>query len=788
MKKSYIELPFIALRGINAVPGMVVNFDVSRRKSVHAIEEVMTDASGGQRIFITAQKNIEVSEPKLKDMYQIGTISVIKQVIKLPNSILRVVAEGERRARVKGLLEYNDMLYASLEMLEEDTKKPNDLVEKAMCRNLHELLKLYAAAGPGTGRESIKQLIEINDINKLINRFMMDFPIDYTQRQRLLEMTRLQERFEAVAELLSQETQILRIRDDLSQKVSQKVEKNQREYVLREQLKVIHEELDGEDTQSETDEYYAAADRLEASSEVKERIRKEIKRYKTLSGSSSEASVTRGYIETLLELPWDKMSQDNNNVAKAKAILNEDHYGLEKVKERILEFLAIRAYSDKCDSPVICLTGPPGTGKTSIAKSIARALDRQYVRICLGGVRDEAEIRGHRKTYVGAMPGRIIEALRAAKVKNPLILLDEIDKMSNDYRSDTASAMLEVLDGEQNKSFRDHYVELPVDLSQVLFIATANDVSELPRPLLDRMEIIEINSYTDNEKLHIAKDYLIKKQLAKAGLSGNSLHFTDKAVYTIMEGYVKEAGVRSLERSIAHICRKAVADFLVECPEAADNPAIKFRRVNVSEKNIAYYLGKRKYYRDSLGMSDRVGVVRGLAWTSAGGDTLTVEAAVMPGKGNLQITGQVGDVMHESAQIAMSCARSAALKDYDVDSGYFDANDIHIHIPEGAVPKDGPSAGITMAVAVLSAVTGKKVNGRLAMTGELTLKGRVLPVGGLKEKLLAANKAGVKSVLVPKENKADIEELSSEITGNMKIEYVTTLKQVIELAMTRGMS
>ena len=782
MKKKSYNLPFIALRGINVVPGMVINFDVSRRKSVRAIEEVMSNPEEEQKIFVVAQRDMLVSEPRLKDMYDIGTIAAVKQVIKLPNSIIRVAVEGEQRAKIGELMERGDILYARADVIEEDDTVPPKLVEKAMCRNLHELLKLYAAANTGINRDAIKQLLEINDIKKLVNKFMSDFPMDYTDRQKLLEITPLQTRFEEEERILAEETEILRIKDDISQKVSQRVEKNQRDYVMREQLKVLHEELDGEDAGSEIDEYYAAVEKLQASDEVKERINKEIRRYKPLASGSSEANVSRGYIETVLSLPWDRCSDDNNDIARAEKILNEDHYGLEKVKERILEFLALKAFTNGAESPIICLVGPPGTGKTSIAKSVARALNREYVRICLGGVKDEAEIRGHRKTYVGAMPGRIIEGLRNAGTGNPLMLLDEIDKVSNDYRSDTSSALLEVLDREQNRNFRDHYIELPVDLSKVLFIATANDVSEMQRPLLDRMEIIEINSYTSNEKLHIAKDYLVPKQLKKAGLKKSSIKFTDKALLTIMDSYVKEAGVRGLERNIAHICRKAVTEILTDNPDAADNRDIKFRPVKVSERNIEHYLGKKKYLPEDSYEGRRVGTVRGLAWTSVGGDTLTIEVITMPGKGNLVLTGQMGDIMQESAKIAMSHVRAVAGTKYNIDSEYFENTDFHLHIPEGAVPKDGPSAGITMATALLSAVTGKKVRKNLAMTGEITLMGYVLAVGGLKEKLLAAKTAGVKTVLVPARNKADIAELSDEITGGMDIVYVSEFEQVIKNA------
>lgn len=779
--KKYI-LPFVALRGITVVPGMAIHFDVSRKKSIRAIEEAMNDVSGNQQIFVVTQKNPEAALPKLKDMYEVGTIATIKQVIKMPNAILRVVVEGQFRAKFGGSFmtkdDAKDVVYAEAIVLNDDTTKISDIVKEAMLRKLKDLIKLYAQINTSMSRDSLHQLLDASSLEMLIHRIMVDFPMDYTKRQKLLEITSVEVRFEEIARILANETQILQIKDDLSHKVSQLVEKNQKEYVLREQLKAIHEELGESDPASDSDEYSNLVEKLQASEEVKSKLNKEIKRYKTLSGSSSEANVCRGYIETLLDLPWDKTSTDNNDINHAKEILDEDHYGLKKVKERILEYLAVRTFSNSGDSTIICLVGPPGTGKTSIARSVARALDKEYVRICLGGVRDESEIRGHRKTYVGAMPGRIIEGLRQAKVKNPVMLLDEIDKVSKDYRSDTSSALLEVLDPEQNKHFRDHYVELPTDLSEVLFIATANDLSDMPRPLLDRMEIIEVNSYTANEKLAIAKEYLIPKQLKKVGLTKNEIKFSDKAIQKIIEGYTREAGVRNLERTIAHICRKAVTNYLMQGGNGNNN---KFARVKITDRNLADYLEKEKYHKESLSRKLEVGIVRGLAWTAVGGDTLQIEVNVLPGKGTLLLTGQMGDVMQESAKIALSYVKSVAGK-YNVPKEYFENVDFHIHIPEGAVKKDGPSAGITMSTALLSAVTDKKVKADIAMTGEVTLRGKVLPVGGLKEKLLAANVTGIKMVLVPEKNRPDIEELDEEIIGNMQVEYVSDMEQVAKLA------
>ena len=574
--------------------------------------------------------------------------------------------------------------------------------------------------------------------------------------------------------LLLKEIEITAIKNDFQAKVKAHVDKNQKEYLLREQMKVIREELGEDNTESDADHFMDALGKIKADKEVKEKIKKEIDRFKNISSSSSESAVARGYIETLLELPWNKTSRDNKDLKNAEQILNADHYGLEKVKGRMLEFLAVRNLTSKGESPIICLVGPPGTGKTSIARSVAKALDKKYVRISLGGVRDEAEIRGHRRTYVGAMPGRIVNGLRSAGVKNPLMLLDEIDKMSSDYKGDTASALLEVLDAEQNKKFRDHYVEIPIDLSEVLFIATANSVQDIPRPLLDRMELIEVTSYTENEKLHIAKEHLLAKQMERNGIRPEQLAITDKALAKIISGYTREAGVRNLERKLGEICRKAARPLYEGEKE----------KIKVTEQNLEKFLGKEKYSFDKKNDTDEVGIVRGLAWTSVGGDTLEIEVNIMPGKGEFQLTGQLGDVMKESAQAGISYIRSVS-EEYHIPKKFFQENDIHIHIPEGAVPKDGPSAGITMATAMLSAITKTPVRADVAMTGEITLRGRVLPIGGLKEKTLAAKNAGIKTICVPKKNEKDIDEISPEIKKGLKIVFVEQMKDVLDVAFVK---
>lgn len=765
MGELEMKLPAVALRGMVILPEMITHFDVTRVRSVKAVERALTQE---QRLFITAQKDPEDETPDMDRLFLTGTVAEIKQIVKMPHHILRVLVEGLYSAKLTHL-DGEEYLEASVVRVDpEDFGKLPRSGKEAMYRNLQDIFRRYCEGSSRTGKDIVRQVLDSDGLEKLMTQVMVHTPFAWEQQQKLLETLSLAERYEMLCIMLNNEIEIEQFRKGIQEKVKARVDKNQKDYILREQMKVIREELGDEGPGAEAEQFRKAVEELSASEEVKERIQKEIQRFLNAGSNSAEASVIRGYIETLLELPWDRRSKDRLDLKEAKKILEKEHYGLEKVKERILEFLAVKRMLDGGESPILCLVGPPGTGKTSVARSIAHALNKKYVRICLGGVRDEAEIRGHRRTYIGAMPGRIVDGIRHAGVKNPLMVLDEIDKVSSDHRGDTFSALLEVLDSEQNAKFRDHYVELPVDLSEVMFLCTANDTQTIPRPLLDRMEIIEVSSYTENEKLHIAKEHLLPKQMKRHGLKKSQLQMTEKALEKMIHQYTREAGVRNLERRIASVCRKADREILEQ----------EKKKVRVTDKTLEKYLGKTVYEFQGRNEKDEVGIVRGLAWTSVGGDTLEIEVNLMPGKGNLELTGQMGDVMQESARAGISYIRSIS-PEYGLEKDYFQEHDIHIHIPEGAVPKDGPSAGITMATAMLSAVLEKPVRADVAMTGEITLRGRVLPIGGLKEKLLAAGSAGMKTVIVPKKNKRDVEELSKEITGSLELVYAEAMEEVI---------
>ena len=763
MEDITIVMPAIALRGMSIMPGMIAHFDISRDRSLKAVEESM---QADQKIFLVTQRDVDVEEPMQSDLYEMGIVAEIKQVVKLQNDVVRILIDGKSRAKLVGFTRCEDFLEAEICTYNTDLEGVPSDVREAMLVGVRESFEKYAAVVGKVNKELFRQIEKYDDIEKLIDFVTNNLPVSYAQKQKVLGTEDICDRYEVIIAILLKQINVAQIKNDFQQKVKKKVDKHQREYLLREQMSVIREEL-GENADSEADEFLKKTESLNAPEEVRQKLKKEIERYRNLSGSSSESVVARGYIETLLELPWNDMSTDNTDLDRAEKILNNDHYGLSDVKERVLEFLSVRNLTNKGESPIICLVGPPGTGKTSIARSIAAALEKKYVRICLGGVRDEAEIRGHRKTYVGAMPGRIINALKTAGTANPLILLDEIDKVSSDYKGDTSAALLEVLDSEQNSRFRDHYVELPVDLSEVLFIATANSVSDIPKPLLDRMELIEVSSYTENEKFHIAKEHLVEKQKEKNGLKKDQLTITDSALRDVIRYYTREAGVRGLERTIGKICRKAARQIYQKNEES----------IKIKKNNIKDYLGNVKYMPEKRSDKADIGIVRGLAWTSVGGVTLEVEVNVLPGKGELALTGKMGDVMKESAQAGFSYIRSISDK-YDIKPEFYKEHDIHIHIPEGAVPKDGPSAGITMATAMLSAITKKPVRADIAMTGEITLRGRVLPIGGLKEKLLAAKNIGIKTVCIPKDNEKDLEEISNEITDGMEIIPVDRFEQV----------
>lgn len=769
MEGTAITIPVIALRGLTVFPEMMIHFDISRKKSVEAVEKAM---AGNQKVFLVTQKNPEVLDPQLEDLYHVGTVAVVRQLVKMPNGVIRAMVEGIEKAQLLSLKTEESMLVGQVEAVEAEEEELEYRAKDAMLQVLKSKLEEYGAGYPRFAKEVLPGLLEIQDLDRLIDQSCLQLSWDYLVRQEFLEAVGTAARYEILVRHLFTEIEVGRIKQDFQNKVKSAINKNQKDYILREQMRIIRDELGEKGPADDAEEYEKKLEQLKADRETKEKLLKEIGRLKDMPGSSQEANVIRTYIETLLELPWKKVSRDNNDIRHAQEILDADHYGLEKVKERVLEYLAVRSLTKKGTGPILCLVGPPGTGKTSIARSVARALNKKYVRISLGGVRDEAEIRGHRKTYVGAMPGRLAEGLRQAGVSNPLMLLDEIDKISADYRGDASSALLEVLDGEQNMKFRDHYVETPIDLSQVLFIATANTTQTIPKPLLDRMEMIEINSYTENEKFHIAKNYLVKKQMEKNGLPEDQLTISDGALRKIIHNYTREAGVRNLERRIGDICRKSAREYLEN----------KKTCIRVTESNLEKYLGKEKISFEDANEEDQVGVVRGLAWTSAGGDTLQIEVNSMPGKGELRLTGQMGDVMKESAQIALTYVRSVCPR-YQVKDDFFEKHDLHIHIPEGAVPKDGPSAGITMATAMISAVTEKPVDCKVAMTGEITLRGRVLPIGGLKEKILAAKMAHMKKVLVPDKNRPDIGELSKEITRGLEIVYVKEMGDVLREAL-----
>lgn len=763
------KVPIVALRGMAVLPGMQIHFDVNRQMSIEAIENAMEN---DQLVLLLTQKDPETEEPGQEDLFSVGTIALVKQIIKLPGNVIRVLVTGTDRARLNNIIEEEPFLIGEVAMIEKEKEELGEAEKEAMLRGLKDILEVYFNENTKLGKEVAKTLSKLGEVGDLIDQIAINLPLSLEDKQSLLEAEDTFTRYERIMVILTEEIDIIRIRKELQLKVKEKVDKNQKEYILREQLKLIREELGEAGSSADADNYLIAAEKLDASREIKDKIIKEVERFKNVSGNSSEGAVIRGYIETLLALPWDKVSEDKKDINQAEHILEKEHYGLEKVKERILEFLAVRVLTSKGESPILCLVGPPGTGKTSIAHSVARALNKEYVRISLGGVRDEAEIRGHRRTYVGAMPGRIINGLKNAGVKNPLMLLDEIDKVSSDYKGDTSAALLEVLDSEQNKKFVDHYVELPVDLSEVLFIATANSLQGVPKPLLDRMEVIEVSSYTENEKFHIGKKHLLPKQILRNGLNTKQLSISDKALAKIIAGYTKEAGVRNLERKLGAICRKAAREIVSSQAE----------KVRVNEKNLEKFLGKERYSFQQANEKDEIGIVRGLAWTSVGGDTLQIEVNVMPGKGSFELTGQLGDVMKESARAGISYIRSVS-SGYGIVADYFEKNDIHIHIPEGAVPKDGPSAGITMATAMLSAITEKPVRADTAMTGEITLRGRVLPIGGLKEKILAAKAARMKQVLVPLQNKKDIEEISAEILEGIELKYVDSMAEVLKFAL-----
>ena len=772
MTEQINHIPVVPLRGLTVFPGMAVHFDVIRMKSIEGIQQAML---AGQKVFLIRQKDEKVEEPDKDALCHGGVLAEIRQVVRVPQKGIRVMVYGEKRAILREFREANGFWEGDISIYPEKCPDlPEGVTLEGMKKVLTDALKQYAIRTKRVPEGVIQDILKIDDLYTMAAEAAAGIGLDSASLQKLLDEDSLLERFYLLAAKIEEETRAFDITAEIEKKVRERIDRGQREYILREQLKYIREELGEDGTTSDAEEFEKAEKKLLAPEEVHEKIKKEIRRFKQAVNNPTEAGVSRTYIETMLEMPWDKRAEEFTDIAHAKEILEAQHYGLKEVKERVLEYLSVRALTNRSGSQILCLVGPPGTGKTSIARSLAESMKKPYVRISLGGVRDEAEIRGHRKTYVGAMPGRIADGLRKAGVKNPVMLLDEIDKVSTDYnKGDTFSALLEVLDSEQNRKFRDHYLEVPLDLSEVVFVTTANTLQTIPRPLLDRMELIEVSSYTENEKMHIAKEHLLKKQLERHGLDGGLLLISDGALWKIIRGYTKEAGVRTLERRIGELCRKAAREIL----ESGKN------QVRITERNLTHYLGKEKYRYHLAGSRDEVGIVTGLAWTSVGGDTLQIEVNVLSGKGKLLLTGQMGDVMKESAQAGISYIRSISGR-YGIPEDFFETHDIHVHIPEGAVPKDGPSAGITMATAILSAVTRQKVRSDVAMTGEITLRGRVLPIGGLKEKLLAAKNAGIHLVLVPAENQTDVEELSKEITKGLEVRFVSRMEEVLHTAIS----
>lgn len=778
-----IKKPLMALRDVVALPGVTAYIEVAKAETVSAMEAAMEN---DQMVFTAAKRDAESSDVNMDNLFEVGTIAKVKQIARMPDKYVRVVLEGEKRAHLLSLestdegyilaniqeSEEEEDVWNNADILSNHGEPTEQLKRVAMIRQLKQLFREYCDRQGKMGQQLQDMVSESIDLDRIIYMITANLPIHYHLKQGIIEPDRIEDRFTELMIVMERELGILRLQGDISEMVKQQVEDNQKEYYLREQIKAIHKELGEDDAESEADKFERKLAKLKATDKVKKKIKEEISRYKRISSNNSESAVIRGYLETLLAMPWKKMSRDNTDVAHAKEVLDADHYGLEKVKERILEYLAVKKLNKNGTGTIICLVGPPGTGKTSIAKSVAKALGRKYVRICLGGVRDEAELRGHRRTYVGAMPGRVINAVKNAKVKNPLILFDEIDKMVSDGRGDPAAAMLEILDPEQNKHFSDHYLELSFDLSKAFFICTANGTDTISRPLLDRMEVIELPGYTENEKFHIAKEHLWTKQLAQNGITKQQLTITDKALRTVILRYTREAGVRGLERRIASLCRKAAKVIAQEDTKT---------KIRISDRNVKEYLGKPVYKPNAANEKPEIGIVRGLAWTSVGGETLEIEVMSLKGSGKLELTGKLGDVMKESAKIALTYVRY--LVQDQVSEDYFEKHDIHIHVPEGATPKDGPSAGVTMTTAIYSAVTEKAVRADVAMTGEVTLRGRVLPIGGLKEKLLAAKEAGIREVLIPKENSRDVDEMEAEILDGIVLKYVQKVEDVLREAL-----